>query len=133
MAAAPASPTVGDILSKVRCPLVEVGVDEPLESIACLLAFCGLDAVLLVRSCGGAERVVSTRHLIDSFSAVERAGTPAPDLLRCSPDDPVFCIAGTMLHGDHDALVVEKDGKRLALITVENLAEYLMMRGDVSE
>ncbi|MDF2621758.1 MAG: hypothetical protein K0S00_4417 [Xanthobacteraceae bacterium] len=126
----PTSPTVGDVLSKVGCPLVEVAADEPLESVARLLIFCGLDAVLLVRSCGRAERIISTRELICSCLPGERAAPLAPELLRCSPDDPIFCIARTMFHGDHDALVVEEDGKRLALITVENLAEYLVMGGD---
>ncbi len=102
-----------------------MAADAPPEAIARLLTFCGLDAVLLVRPCGAAERVVSMRQLVGSFSAVARVEKRAPRLLRCRPGDPLLGVAGALFHGDHDGFVVEEDGKRLALITADHLADYL--------
>lgn len=102
-----------------------MAADEPPESIARLLTFCGLDAVLLVRPCGAAERIVSARVLVGSLIAGETTQPPACELPRCRPGDCLFGVTRAMFRCDHDSLLVEEDGRRLALITMENLARYL--------
>lgn len=57
----------------------------------------------------------------------------APELLRCGPDDSIFCVARSMFHCDHAAMLVEENGRNLAIITVDNLARYLMIVASASD
>lgn len=104
-----------------------------MESIASLLTFSGLDAVLLVLPCGKPQRIVSLQSLIGSLAVRQTARSTASSLPRCRPDDPIFHAARTMLRGDQGAILVEDDGKPLAIVTTENLARYLVNRADARE
>ncbi|GAB4070741.1 hypothetical protein GCM10028812_40530 [Ancylobacter sonchi] len=51
----------------------------------------------------------------------------APELLRCGPDGSIFCVARSMFRCNHAALLVEEDGKMLAIIMLDNLAKSLVI------
>lgn len=119
-----ASATIGEVLRAVGDPVVEVAWDEPVESIARLIVFTGLPAVLLVRPCGRAERIVSMRDVLLGL-----AGTSSPEaddpLPRCHPEEGFHAAAGALLRCGGSAILVERDGIRLGLVTLAGIAGYL--------
>lgn len=117
--------TIGDVLRIVGSPLVELAADEPLGAIARLMTFTGLDAVLLVRPCGAAERIVSTRDIVKLVSGTSLLDRDECRIDRCSPDDPFVPVVTAMFDRERSAVLVECGGRRLALITVDSVAGYL--------
>lgn len=122
---ASSTPTIGEMLRIVGCPLVEVAADEDVRSIARLMSFSGLGAVLLVRPCGGAERIVAGRDVLCALAGRESPCRHACGIPRCAPEDGFHAVARAMLDEDHPAVLVERRGERLALITRDSLADYL--------
>lgn len=124
------SATVGDLLRAVGCPLVEVAADAGAEAIAGLMSFAGLDAVLLVRPCGAAERIVAAGDLLRAVSSRTnscsvRSGPGRCGVPRCAPEDPIFTVARALLDEAQAAVLVERHGERLALVTAGSLAAFL--------
>lgn len=118
---------VADVLSRIACPLVEVAADMPPDAIARLMAFAGLDAVLLVRPCGLPERIVCARELVGALAG-RAPEPPVSGPPRCRPGDALACAARAMFRHDQEAVLVEQDGRRLAIITIDSLAGYLASR-----
>ncbi|MFK8251897.1 hypothetical protein [Ancylobacter terrae] len=130
MPAADAALTIGEILQSVGSPVVEVACDEPIDSLARLMTFAGLPAVLLVRPCGTPERILSVRDV--ALALVDTGAGARRPLRRCGPEECFFRVARSILDEDQAAVLVERGRDRLALVTVDDLADYLRLRDDRS-
>lgn len=89
---------VGDVLRTASCPLVEVAADEPLPSIARLMTFAGLTAVLQIAPCGRPVRLMTECCVLRRLAAgADNSAEPA--VLRCEPMDLLSDVADAILHG----------------------------------
>lgn len=120
--------TIGEVLQSVGSPVVEVACDEPIDSLARLMTFAGLPAVLLVRPCGTPERILSVRDV--ALALIEAAPGARRPIRRCGPEECFFQVARSILREDQAAVLVEHGRIRLALVTVDDLADYLRLLED---
>jgi len=120
---------VCDVLKAAGCPLVEVAADEPLPSIAGMMAFAGLSAVLQVAPCGRPVRLLSEQCLVHALIAegheTARAGVP-----WCTPADELPGVVDVMLQSPEQAVLVEHQGDRIAILTLDAVADFLCDRAE---
>lgn len=115
---------VGDVLRTASCPLVEVAADEPLPSIARLMTFAGLTAVLQIAPCGRPVRLMTECCVLRRLAAgADNSAEPA--VLRCEPMDLFSDVADAILHGHVQAALVEHQGERIAVLTLDAISDFL--------
>lgn len=115
---------VGDVLRTASCPLVEVAADEPLPSIARLMTFAGLPAVLQIAPCGRPVRLVTECCVLRRLAGA-RNGHTEPAVLRCAPGDLLADVVDAILHDDVQAALVEHQGERIAVLTLDAISDFL--------
>ena len=115
---------VGDVLRTASCPLVEVAADEPLPSIARLMTFAGLTAVLQIAPCGRPVRLMTECCVLRRLAAgADNSAEPA--VLRCEPMDLLSDVADAILHGHVQAALVEHQGERIAVLPLDAISDFL--------
>lgn len=124
---------VGDVLRDVGCPLVEVAADEELRSVAQLMAFAGLPAVLQVAPCGRPVRLLSERCLVHALAAGARVMShERPPVPICAPGDALGDVVEAMRRSCLEAMLVEHERGRIAILTLDAVCAFLARRQEAS-
>lgn len=115
---------VRDVLRTASCPLVEVAADEPLPSLARLMSFAGLTAVLQIAPCGRPVRLMTECCVLRRLAGGSN-GHAEPAVLRCAPTDLLADVVDAILHDEVQAALVEHRGERIAVLTLDAISDFL--------
>lgn len=121
---------VFDILKEKGGTIIKIGSGEPAVAAVELLCENRIGAVLVEDAQGGIAGILSERDLVrglhehrEDFFTKRVSELMTPEVVTCSPKDPVAAIMGMMTAQRFRHVPVVEDGKLLGIISIGDVVK----------
>lgn len=125
---------IADVVHQIGRPIVAAPQDTPISSLSGLIIDRGLDAVVLVDADQRTVGLVTPRTIVHILARGHcrevKCASPrsvSEPVLKCSVREDISVVLRRMLLDESSVLLIEDQGKPIATVALDRLAEVMMV------